>query len=79
MYATNTVLKNMTNYVPTNVNSTVSINSDDKKVRYETDCYILPYVFISSHITIHHRYYLPSLCQNKRIWHIDNIKMEKLN
>ena len=30
----------MTNSVPTNVMSTVSVNSDDKKVRFKIDCYI---------------------------------------
>ena len=31
----------MTHTAPTNVTSTASINSDNKKVRYEMDCYIL--------------------------------------
>ena len=33
-------------YVPENVTSTASINSDDKKVRYKMDCYILHTVFL---------------------------------
>ena len=37
----NTILKNMTNTISTNVTSNVSTNSDDKKVRYKIDCYIL--------------------------------------
>ena len=34
------VSANVTNTIPTDVASTVSVNSDDKKVRYEIDCYI---------------------------------------
>ena len=34
---TNTVAKDMTRFVPTNVMSTF----DDRKVRYKIDCYIL--------------------------------------
>ena len=32
---------NVTNTISTNVTSTVSTNSDDEKVRYKMDCYIL--------------------------------------
>ena len=35
------VSTNVTNTISTNVISTVSICSDDKKVRYKMDCYIL--------------------------------------
>ena len=35
------VSTNVTNAIPTSVTSTVSINYDDKKVRYKMDCYIL--------------------------------------
>ena len=42
----NTIPTNMTNIISTNVASTVSINSDDKKVRYKTDCYILHTVLL---------------------------------
>ena len=38
---TNNIPTYMTNTTSANVASTVSINSDDKKVRYKTDCYIL--------------------------------------
>ena len=37
---TNTLSTNVTNILSKNVPSTVPINSDDKKVRYEIDCYI---------------------------------------
>ena len=41
MNATVSVSTNMTNAMPINVTSTVSINSDDKKMRYKIDCYSL--------------------------------------
>ena len=41
MNATDSVSRNMTNAMPINVTSTVSINSDDKKMRYKIDCYSL--------------------------------------
>ena len=37
----NSVSKNVKNTLSTNVMSTVSINSDDKKSRFKMDCYIL--------------------------------------
>ena len=48
---TNTIPTNMTNTILTNVTNTVSINSNDKKVEYKMDCYIL-------HTVIYNRYYL---------------------
>ena len=44
------------NIVSANVTSTVSINSDHKKVRYTMDYYI-SHSFISGHITTHNRCY----------------------
>ena len=41
MNVTYTVTVNVTNIVPTVVMSTQSINSDNKKVRYIINCYIL--------------------------------------
>ena len=38
---TDSVSIKITNTIPTNVTSTVSINSDHKKVRNKMDCYIL--------------------------------------
>ena len=38
---TDSTLTNVTNVISTNALSTVSINSDDKKVRYKMNCYIL--------------------------------------
>ena len=38
---TNAIPANMTNTMSTNVTSTVAITSDDKKVKYKIDCYIL--------------------------------------
>ena len=35
------VSRNVTNTISTTVTSTVSINSDDTKVRYKLNCYIL--------------------------------------
>ena len=40
------VSANVTNIVPTNVTSTVSINYDDKKVIYKINCYILYMVLL---------------------------------
>ena len=37
---TDSVSTNLTNAVPTDVTSTISVNCDDKKVRYKIDCYI---------------------------------------
>ena len=37
---------NITSNIPTNVTSTVSINSDDKKLRYKMDYYILDIVLL---------------------------------
>ena len=39
--ATDKVSANVTNFISTNVINTVSINSDDEKVRYEMNCYNL--------------------------------------
>ena len=51
--------------VSTNMTSTIAKNGsiifDDKKVRYEIDCYILH--TLSDHITIDNYYYLLSLCK----------------
>ena len=38
---TNTVPTNVTKTIPTNVTSTLLTASDDKKVKYKMDCYIL--------------------------------------
>ena len=38
---TNAIPTNLTNTTSTNVMSTVPINSNDKKVRFKMDCYIL--------------------------------------
>ena len=43
------------------VTSTVSINSDDKKVRYKNGLLYSGHGFISCHISIHNRYYFPLL------------------
>ena len=40
------VSANVTNIVPTNVTTTVSINYDDKKVIYKINCYILYMVLL---------------------------------
>ena len=42
--ATDSVSTNVTNTVPTNVTSAISINYDDKKIRYKTN-YILLHTF----------------------------------
>ena len=43
---TNAILTNITNTILTNVTSIVSINSDDTKVRYKMNCYILRTVLL---------------------------------
>ena len=43
---TNNASKNVRNTIPKNVASNASINSDDKKVTYEIDCYILHIVWL---------------------------------
>ena len=37
---------NVTNTILTNITSTVLVNSDDKKVKYKMDCYILYIVLL---------------------------------
>ena len=64
IYATDSVSTNVTSIVSTNITGTTLVNSNDKKVRYKIDCYILR-SFISDHITIHNRYYLLSLCKTQ--------------
>ena len=54
-------MNNMTNTLSTNFTITVSINSDDEKVRCKLDRYIFAHFFISDHINIHNGYYLLSL------------------
>ena len=39
--ATDSVSTNVTNTVPTNVTSAISINYDDKKIRYKTNYFLL--------------------------------------
>ena len=65
--------------VPTNV----SINSDDKNIRWKMNCYsLLSVSFISDHITIYNHYYLLSLCKTlvktkrKPTTVLKNIKIE---
>ena len=50
----------MTNTIETNV----SMNSDDKRVRYKIDCYIL-HSFISDHATIDNYNYLLSYAKHR--------------
>ena len=59
--AANSVSTNVINTIPRNTTSTVSINSDNEKVRYKLDRYIFAHFFISDHINIHNGYYLLSL------------------
>ena len=49
-----------------NVTSTMLKNSDDKKVRYKMDCYILQKNFTSDHINIKNCNYLLSIWKTKR-------------
>ena len=44
------------------ISTNMSINSDDKKVRYKIDCYILHSVWLV-HINIDNYYYFLSLCK----------------
>ena len=46
------------------INSTVSANFYNEKVRYKRDCYILNAVFASDHITFYYCYHLLSLSQS---------------
>ena len=69
----------VTNTISTNVTSTLSINFDDKKVRYKMNCYILHTFFFSDHITFHNRYYLLSLYKIKTYWRTNNIKWKIIN
>ena len=50
----------MTNNISTNVVRSMSINSDDKKVRDKIDYYILHRILFSDNINIHNRNYLVS-------------------
>ena len=63
---TNTVPTNMANAISTNIRCVVSINPDDKKVRYKMDCYILITVLLVVVllfiITI-----MPNINQNKNV------------
>ena len=43
---TNTIPTNVTKTIPTNVTSTLLTASDDKKVKYKMDCYILHTVLL---------------------------------
>ena len=56
---------NMTNIASTNNASTVSINSDDKNLRYKMGCFILHTILLVIILlfTIHNRYYFLLLCK----------------
>ena len=69
---------NVMNSVSANVTSALSINNDDKNVRYEMGCYIL-HTFLLVTIFI----FMPlfpiitqNTGQNKKKWHINKIKMK---
>ena len=68
---TNTMPTNMTNIISTNVPNTVSINSDDKKLRYKTNCYIfhvlLVIILLFTIAIICYHYAKRSSAQNKSI------------
>ena len=74
-----TNMTNVTNTLPTNVTSTVSINSDDKKLRYKMDCYILQVflsviilLFIVAIICYHYTKYR----SKQKYYRTDNVKTE---
>ena len=59
MLQINTILTNITNTTSMKFVSTVSINSDDKKVKHKMDCYIVCMfllVIVIYHIIIHNHY-----------------------
>ena len=58
----------MKNAIPTNVTSTISINSDDKKVRFlkKEDIFLYSaHSFIGDHTTVYNRCYLLSFCKTQ--------------
>ena len=63
-------VKSVTDSVSTNVTSNVSINSDDKKIRYKMDCYILHMfllVTILLFITVITCYIMKNIGQKKKM------------
>ena len=59
MLQINTILTNITNTTSMKFVSTVSINSDDKKVKHKMDCYtvcMFLLVIVIYHIIIHNHY-----------------------
>ena len=75
------VSRNVTNTISTTVTSTVSINSDDTKVRYKLNCYILHTFLLVTRllfmITIS-CYHYAKIGQNKKMLTQSNIKMENI-
>ena len=61
---TDSVSTNETNMISTNVMSTVSINSFDKKVRY-IDLLYFAHFFIGNHIAIYDHHYLLSYVKHR--------------
>ena len=61
---TDSVSTNETNMISTNVMSTVSINSFDKKVRY-IDLLYFAHLFIGNHIAIYDHHYLLSYVKHR--------------
>ena len=74
--ATDSVLTNKTNTAPINATITTSINSENKYVRYKTDCYIL-YTFLLVTVFL---FIITIICHDyaKKYWHTNNIKMDKI-
>ena len=70
----------VTNNVSTNVTSAVSLNYDDKKVRYKMDCYILHtfllVIILIFMIAIICYYYEKHRSKQEKHRHINNIKIE---
>ena len=77
------VLLNVTNTISPDVKSTVSVNSDSKKIRHRMDYFIFTHNFNSDCITIYNYYYSLSLhklqFKTKKYWHTSNITVERSN
>ena len=78
---TDSASTNVTNTISANVTSTVPITSDDKKVRYKIDCYILRTFLLATillfMITIIFYHYSKHRFKQKKYWRYIEIKIDK--